>query len=579
MTASTTGWLRRGLVTLAFAFAVAYGLVVPLGEAPDEPGHYNYARILASEQRLPEAEEEHEAFQPPLLYALAAPLVGLGDVERLPLLANSDFTLEPGGPSFLLVHTAEERFPYAGWAAGWHLMRLLSAVLAAVTAYACFQTALLLSGGLPTAGAIALAGLVLMPQFSLVHGAATNDSLALALGSVLVYQGVQVARRPAERRRLLGLGVVWGLAVLAKVSLLAAGAGLAAALWVGRREAPVWPRVRASMLDLIALGLGAAVICGPWFAWNTLHYGDPLAWDLVADTNSVREEAVAWLGDVAGLYRSYWLSYVGMGLPQWFYWASLAATVSILAVGVLGLARGRHRILRAVAPVLLVWALGFAVSWMRWAMAVMGTDQARLLYPAAAALLPLVGASVALGLSPRARSVLAPLLTAAMLLVNLYGLVEGILPVFAPRGIGGDGAVYTVTEPVSFGDRLELVGWQIDDAADGGNAHLSVWWLAHAPLPADAWLTVRMLDEQGAVVSWRRGTPDGGAYAPDCWPTGKVVAGRRTIPLPENAAPGNYRLEVGVQMLGQEGWWPASVGGAPAGDLVELGTLTVTGPG
>ena len=62
---TTTGW--RGLVVaLAFGLALVYGLMVPLGEAPDEPGHYNYARIMASEQRLPKADEEHESFQPPL---------------------------------------------------------------------------------------------------------------------------------------------------------------------------------------------------------------------------------------------------------------------------------------------------------------------------------------------------------------------------------------------------------------------------------------------------------------------------------------------------------------------------------
>ena len=142
-------WLRKGMVALTLACALVYGLVVPLGEAPDEPGHYNYARILAAEQRLPRAEEEHEAFHPPLLYALAAPLVGLGDVEQLPLLANADFTLEPGGPSFLLVNTAAERFPYAGWAAGctyapfrpcWRRHRCL------------LPDGHALSGGLPAAG-------------------------------------------------------------------------------------------------------------------------------------------------------------------------------------------------------------------------------------------------------------------------------------------------------------------------------------------------------------------------------------------------------------------------------------------
>lgn len=570
-------WLRKGMVALTLACALVYGLVVPLGEAPDEPGHYNYARILAAEQRLPRAEEEHEAFQPPLLYALAAPLVGLGDVEQLPLLANADFTLEPGGPSFLLVHTAAERFPYAGWAAGWHLMRALSAVLAAVTAFACFQTAMLLSGGLPAAGVIAVAGLALMPQFSLVHGAATNDSLAVALGSLLVYRSVGLVRRPARRRRLLAIGVIWGLAILAKVSLLAAGLGLAAAIWAGRRGRRAWPRVRESVRDLIALGAGAGIVSGPWFALNTIRYGHPLAWELVEGTNAVREGAIAWLSDLTGLYRSYWLSYVGMGLPSWFYVVSLAATVLVLALALRGWARAGSPALRTSTPVLLLWALGFFVSWVRWAMAVMGTDQARLLYPAAAALVPLIGSGAALGMGRRWRDAATPLLTATMLVVNVYGLAEGINPVFPLTRMGDDPTARS-SATVVFDERLELVGWRIDDGGEAGDPpRLWAWWRSLRPLPATSWLTVRVLDGQGNLVSWRRGVPDGGAYAPDCWPAGVVVTGARAIPLPDEVAPGRYRLEAGVQTLGEDSWWPVTVDGTPSGEFVELGELLVTG--
>lgn len=571
-----SAWWRKLAIALALGIAVAYSLLVPLGEAPDEPGHYNFARILAADQRLPQAEEEHEAFQPPLLYALAAPLVGLGDVERLPLMANSDFTLEPGGPSFLLVHTAEERFPYAGWATGWHLMRLLSSVLAAVTAYACFQTAAMLSGGSPAAGLLAVAGLALMPQFSLVHGAATNDSLALALGALLVLQGVRLSQRARPRAQLLALGLVWGLAVLAKVSLLAAGLGLVAAIWVGRGGLALRHRLRESVLDMAALGLGLAMVSGPWFVMNAARYGHPLAWELVADTNAVRLGPVLWLSELAGLYRSYWLSYVGMGLPQWFYSASLVPVALLLAAAAKGMGRKPPRILARAAPVLLIWALGFALSWVRWAMAVMGTDQARLLYPAAAALVPLLAASAVVGIGRCASQVAAPLAVLAVLAVNLYGLVGGVLPNFA--GPAPEGRAAPSGPPAAvFDGRLELLGWEVDGGTNGRAPSLLLWWRARQALPSDAWLTVRVLDERGDVVAWRRGVPDGGAYTPDCWTPDEVVFGRRALPVPDQFSPGLYGVEIGVQTLGQETWWPAAVDGAPAGDVLSLGEVSLTG--
>ncbi len=574
---TTTGW-RRLVVALAFGLALVYGLMVPLGEAPDEPGHYNYARIMASEQRLPKADEEHESFQPPLLYALASPLVGLGDVERLPLLANSDFALEPGGASFLLVHTAEERFPYAGWAMGWRLMRMLSATLAAVTAYACFQTAVLLSRGRPAAGALAVAGLALMPQFSLVHGAATNDSLALALGALLVLQGVRISRGPVGRAQLAALGMVWGLAVLAKVSLLAAGLGLATAVWIGRGDSALPRRVRESALDLAALCLGLALISGPWFAVNVARYGHPLAWALVADTNAVRQGPVLWLSEVTGLYRSYWLSYVGMRLPQWFYPASLIPVVLLLVASAIGLRRSASRRLRPAAAVLLIWALGFAVSWVRWAMAVMGTDQARLLYPAAAALVPLFAASAVHGMGRRVGRIAAPVLVLSMVVVNLYGLFGGILPVFdAPAPEGRD--VPSGAPRAVFDGRLELLGWELVAEDTVIRPSVRLWWRAREPLPADVWLTIRLLDERGEVVAWRRGVPDGGAYAPDCWIPGDVVPGRRLVPVPQPVNTGEYSVEVGVQTLGQEKWWPIAAGDVSAGDVLNLGEITLTGSG
>jgi hypothetical protein len=582
---SKVRWARLAVVALTFLAAVGYGVLVPLGEAPDEPGHYNYARILASEGRLPTSEEEHEAFQPPLYYALAAPLVGLGDVTRLPLLANSDFTLEADGPSFLLVHTAEERFPYAGWAAGWHLMRLLSAVLGAVTAYSLFQVGLLISGGSVSAALLGAGALVLMPQFSLVHGAATNDSLALALGSLLVAQVVLAALAPRPRRRLVALGLLWGLAALAKVSMLAAGPGIALALWTGHRRTPLATRARASALDVLAVGLGLAVACGWWFARSMLLYGDPLAWELVAATNAVREGAVTWLADLYGLHRSYWLGYVGMRLPTWFH-----VITAILSAGAwlgLGVALRRSRedltpdrrgTLRLLAPVLLLYAAAFLVSWVRWALAVMGTDQARLLYPAAAAVVPLLAAGVVSLVPVPRRRWLGPAGVAVLCLVNLYGLTAGVLPVFRASPQVSPEAVPGAHASVTFGGKLELLAWEVPaEVTAGEDAALRLWWRANAPLGAETWLTVRLVDAQGSVIAWRQGTPDGGPYTPDCWTPGAVIAGRRTLPVPTEAPPGRYRVEVGVQPLGGGDWWPAEADGERS-DVWALAELEVRAP-
>jgi hypothetical protein len=96
-------------------------------------------------------------------------------------------------------------------------------------------------------------------------------------------------------------------------------------------------------------------------------------------------------------------------------------------------------------------------------------------------------------------------------------------------------------------------------------------------LGAETWLTVRLVDAQGSVIAWRQGTPDGGPYTPDCWTPGAVIAGRRTLPVPTEAPPGRYRVEVGVQPLGGGDWWPAEADGERS-DVWALAELEVRAP-
>src|ERR1044072_8069726 len=67
------------LAAAYLALAAAYGVAVPLWEAPDEPEHYQYVHYLRSNLALPAAPlpsvqigGNEESNQPPLYYALAA---------------------------------------------------------------------------------------------------------------------------------------------------------------------------------------------------------------------------------------------------------------------------------------------------------------------------------------------------------------------------------------------------------------------------------------------------------------------------------------------------------------------------
>lgn len=572
---------RRGGMWLVLGpylvLALVYSLALPLGEAPDEPGHYNYARIVASEQRLPTGEEEHEAFQPPLYYWLAAPLAGAGDTRLLPLKGNADFTLEPGGPGNLLVHGGDERFPYAGWAWGWRLVRLASVLFGAITVYAVYRLGELLSRGRRDVALMAAAAFALTPQFTLLHGAASNDTVTLALASLLLLQVCLVARGGLTTRRLALIGVLWGLAILGKASMLAAGAGIGVALLLARRRGRLLPAPGAVVRDSAVVGAGMALVSGWWFARNVLLHGDPLAWELVFDINQVRRGGIHWAEQVVGLYRSYWLDYVAMRLPEWLYVALLVPLAMAAAGLVLGVARRRALPAPpAVAAVLAVHILAYLAAWVRWTQAVEGTDQARLLYPALLAL----AAPAALGLSrwvPAARRhAAAPAVVAAMVALNVSGLVGGVLPVFAPPPRQPAAEAPERADTVSFAGRITLVDWRLPPSATAGDAlELDLWWRAEAAIADDVWLVVRLVAADGSVPVWKQGTPSAGRDTTEAWPPGAVTYARHRLPLPPDLAPGAYTVDVGLRPFGADGWWPAAAAGAGPRDVWGLGEVLV----
>lgn len=65
----------RGLVMVAAGLLTAWSFVVPIFEGPDEFLHWQYARHLHDERRLPVYRPEFaEGNSPPLYYAAIAPV-------------------------------------------------------------------------------------------------------------------------------------------------------------------------------------------------------------------------------------------------------------------------------------------------------------------------------------------------------------------------------------------------------------------------------------------------------------------------------------------------------------------------
>src|SRR3972149_2963112 len=115
--------------------AVAFSVVNPLFESPDEWLHYRFVRYLIDRRELPVLTdgELSEYHQPPLYYALGALLVGGVPVDSYQPEVNPfwGYNAHRFGVDnkVLYVHTDRESFPYRGTALAAHLLRGLSIAL------------------------------------------------------------------------------------------------------------------------------------------------------------------------------------------------------------------------------------------------------------------------------------------------------------------------------------------------------------------------------------------------------------------------------------------------------------------
>jgi hypothetical protein len=100
-------------------------------------------------------------------------------------------------------------------------------------------------------------------------------------------------------------------------------------------------------------------------------------------------------------------------------------------------------------------------------------------------------------------------------------------------------------QPISagFDDEFSLVGWGAT-AADG--IQLNVAWESHTQTVTPYWFAALWVGPDGATgesVIWQGGDT---TYPTTCWSPGEVIYDTATLPLPDDAASGDYWLSLSV---------------------------------
>lgn len=212
------------------ALSLVYLALVPVGEAPDEPAHFLYARHLADTGNPPPpAPPQRDSFwkngyvtshyewhQPPLYYALGGLLLRAGRSLGLaqPYTAfppiNPDFP-GPAQPLFVPVPLAFTEV---------HLLRLFSTLLGGLSLWATAALARRLFPGERYLPELAAGFLACLPQFTFLHAYATNDAPAIAASGLGLLALIRAATGDPHtaRREWLWAGGAVALALAVKMT-------------------------------------------------------------------------------------------------------------------------------------------------------------------------------------------------------------------------------------------------------------------------------------------------------------------------------------------------------------------------
>lgn len=543
------------VVGVHVALALLWSVAVPLGEGPDEPGHFAYPLFVAGANRLPVQRAEvaasdvpGEGHQPPLAYWLMQPAVRWLPAEErvLQMGANPRFRWNGGDQPNAFFRSSRDSAPYQGLALAWHLARGSSALLGGLTVWLTYLTARRVVPGLALSAAALLA---FNPQLIFAHALVSNDPLLITLASGLIYSCIRIVapEQRGGRRWAVLAGVLLGALLLTKLSALALVPLPLLALALRRTD---W---RALLADgLIVLGL-MALLSGWWFARNMQLYGDLLGLRAFQEAFATSDFDItawsSWRGGLWNLLRSSWGMFGWLTLP--LSDGAYRVFATFLALGLIGLVasvgagiwRGRGRealVLGSAVLLMLAWTVAFAqtagsVAW-----------QGRFIFPAAGALA--IGLASGLSAVLPGRVALWPLLSLLLLLALALprGLIGPAYPgyVLPPQRIAAD-ALYARFDP-GYARGVELRGLSYAPSAPTGSL-LDVTFTWHALEQLDRpWLQfVHIVDAAGAIVAERNVQPFDGAFPTTAWVRGDWVRDTVRVNL-EGVPPGRYSVRVGL---------------------------------
>ena len=568
-----TPWQIRLLLLLAtFSGAgLAYALIPPMLEKPDEDGHYGYILYLREHRALPPLMFQpgwaSEYKQPPLYYLVAAVLTGWlsGEPEPERLLVTNPYADHsvPGQRNDnrnVFLHPPHWTPLFLG-------ARVVSLVMGMGVVLLTYRLARLIE---PQDYSLAIAAAAIVgfqPQFLYMATAVNNDIaitlLSTATVTLLVYR---FTRRLAGLPFCFLLGSVLGLAILTKASGLllwpCAGMALLGMNWGN------WRRASGEIAGVFSVAL---FIGGWWYIRNGLLYGDPLTLQVHVAGYQERHRTLAdvWNYDIPAIERTFWANLSRLFVSPilldniLIWWGRISVLLGGMAI-LWSLRTSRSR--RFLAGILLGWPGAYWIALLGFWSARAPWAYGRLLLPAIAPLAFLLASGWRWALHKLRASLFFPvtigvLVVSGMLvpMVSLYPLYHSSRPWRPGKDVEWPGMIYTdvsTGQPIA---RLMKVHSLQSYARPGTYAPIEICWepLGQTPLPLPMFVHILDLTPTAWGASptlWgnRETYPGLGNRPTDRWPLHAPFCDKVLVwVFPDAPAPLCASVEIGF--VGQAG--------------------------
>jgi 4-amino-4-deoxy-L-arabinose transferase-like glycosyltransferase len=550
--------------------AVAYSLVNPLFESPDEFNHYDFVRYLIDRHELPVQTlgKQTEYFEPPLYYAISSLVIGAVPTESYTPQVNPFFGYEAYrfgvDNKALYIHSAQEAFPYQGTALAVHLLRGFSILLGTLSLIIAFR-ALCEVFKRPALALGAVALIAFNPQFILVSSSISNDNLIILLSMLMTWLAIRIAQSGMTTRHTVIMAVLTAAAVLTKLSAAVLILVLLAGMLIARTPRRKW------ISTLLIVSVAGLLLTGWWFLRNLSLYGEPTGirmWQQIWGWQS----GVVNISDVGVALQNLWTSYWGrfgwgqIVLPDEVYGALLVIGLFSL----IGLVRNLHAWrTRAGSPSsgayspdvdprglgILMIAFGLVLAASLWYGLVNPAGTAgRFWFPA---IMP-IGGLMFYGLRGLYRPEQAQLdgwfvsgVYGLMIVLSLGSLIGVIAPAYAAPAPMSLDEVRRQTRSVDirFGDAAQLIGYTLDrDRLNPGEElHVTLCWQTLKTTSTNIYFFLHLLGANNAIVARRESLPGLGRYPSTQWVPNYIFCDNVPLRVEENAAGAKvYNLEVGL---------------------------------